>query len=85
MTDEFSVYQFLECGTSECVRDRVSAREALETAASYTTRPAAVMGIIKRVIITDGGDMTCFEWINGKGVIFPQPPSTVPASDERRD
>ena len=49
----------------------VSAEEAVETARSYTTRPAAVLGIIRRVIITDGGDNTCFEWKNGEGVTYP--------------
>jgi hypothetical protein len=28
------------------------------------------MGVVKRVIITDGGDHICFEWIAGKGITF---------------
>lgn len=46
-------------------------KAAVEKAKSLTTRPAVALGIIARVIITDGGDNCCFEWINGKGVTFP--------------
>lgn len=46
-------------------------KSAVEKAKSLTTRPAAMLGIIASVIVTDGGDCTCFEWINGKGVTFP--------------
>ena len=53
---EFSVYQFFPDGACERVRQFVGAREAVETAKSYSERPAARIGIIKRIIITDGGD-----------------------------
>lgn len=68
---EFSVHQFFPDGTSECVRDHVGPEEAVQTAHSFTTRPAAVLGIIQRVLITDGGDCCVFEWQFGKGVVFP--------------
>jgi hypothetical protein len=29
------------------------------------------MGITERVIITDGGDSTVFEWKKDEGVVFP--------------
>jgi hypothetical protein len=45
-------------------------KDAGELALSYATRPAAQMGIIKKVIITDGGDHTCFVWEFGKGVTY---------------
>lgn len=44
-----------------------------------TTGPAAMIGFVDRVIITDGGDMTCFEWWYGKGITFPPPGDGEPA------
>jgi hypothetical protein len=44
------------------------AETAVGAAVRLTRGPAAVMGIIKRVIITDGGDCCCFEWKDGKNV-----------------
>jgi hypothetical protein len=67
---EFSVYQFFDDGTYECVRQYVDAKEAVEAAHHYTHNVATMVGIIERVIITDGGDITCFEWTKGKGVTF---------------
>lgn len=73
MNNEFSVYQFFPDGGYERLRSLVSAEEAVETARSYTlpTRPSVLMGITRRVIITDGGDCTVFEWKRGEGVTFP--------------
>lgn len=68
---EFSVYQFFPDGTNECVKAGAGAEEAVRTAHSYTIRPAAMLGIIQRVIITDGGDYCVFEWKHGEGVVFP--------------
>jgi hypothetical protein len=73
--NEFSVYQFFEDGTYERVRSFVSAPEAMEAVRHYTNNVAVRLGITTRVIITDGGDCTCFEWINGKGVVFPPRPT----------
>jgi hypothetical protein len=67
---EFSVCQFLEGNIQEYVRRWVSPEEAVEAAHHYTHNIAAKLGITKRVIITDGGDCTSFEWIQGKGVTF---------------
>lgn len=73
MTDDelFSVWQFFPNEMSECVGSGLSAEDAVNLAKSYTTRPAARVGIIQRVRIVDGGDCCVFEWINGKGVTFP--------------
>jgi hypothetical protein len=68
---EFSVCRFNDDGTYEYVRRGVDAREAVETAKVYTSNPAALLGITKRVIITDGGDCTNFEWRFGEGVVYP--------------
>lgn len=68
---EFSVIQFFDDDTNEKVRDHVDAKEAAEAAHHYCTSVAAQMGITKRVIITDGGDCTNFEWRFGKGIVYP--------------
>lgn len=68
---EFSVCQFFEDGTYEYVRQFVGAEEAVEAAKHYTESVGAKVGTTVRVIITDGGDCACFEWVRGKGVVFP--------------
>lgn len=68
---EFSVCQFFDDGTYEYVRRNVDPREAVEAAKHYTTSVAAQMGFVVRVIITDGGDCTNFEWKRGEGVVYP--------------
>lgn len=68
---EFSVYQFFEDGSYERVRSFVSAEEAVKAAQHYTTCVAARLGITRRVIITDGLDYTVFEWLHGRGVVYP--------------
>jgi hypothetical protein len=69
---EFSVCQFFEDGSYEYVRRFVSAEEAMEAASHYTTSVGAKLGMTVRVIITDGGDYTNFEWQFGKGITFPK-------------
>lgn len=68
---EFSVCQFFDSGDYEWVRNHVSAEEAVKAARHYTENVAARMGLIPRVIITDGNDYTVFEWKRGEGVTYP--------------
>jgi hypothetical protein len=68
---EFSVAQFFQDGTYEYVRRYVDAEEAVTAAKHYTTSVGAQLGTTVRVIITDGGDFTNFEWQFGKGVTYP--------------
>ena len=68
---EFSVWQFLQDDIHEKVRSYVTAEEAVHAAMHYTSNVAARMGLTQRVIITDGGDCTVFEWKQGEGVVFP--------------
>jgi hypothetical protein len=67
---EFSVCQFFKNGHYEYVRRWVSAEEAVEAAKHYCNSVGAGLGTTVRVIITDGGDCTNFEWQFGKGVVF---------------
>lgn len=83
MEEKFSVWQFFQDDTHECVRSRVSAEEAMEVFRHYTDNVATRLGIIKRVIIVDDGDFTNAEWVHGEGVIFPLPTDASASSPER--
>lgn len=68
---EFSVCQFFPDDSYEYVCRWVGAKEAVETAKRCTETVGARIGITRRIIVTDGGDFTVFEWQFGKGVTFP--------------
>lgn len=67
----YHVYQFFEDGQYERVREFVDAEEAVKSAIHYSTSVGARLGTTVRVIITDNGDMTVWEWQRGEGVTFP--------------
>lgn len=69
--EKFSVYQFFEDESYERVRYLVPLDEALLAVRHYCNSVGARLGVTVRVIITDSGDLTCFEWKNGQGVVFP--------------
>ena len=71
MSGEFSVCQFFKDGSHEYVRRSVDAKEAVQAAHHYTHNVAVKLGVVERVIITDGGDDCCFEWKRGEGVTYP--------------
>ncbi|OLB83116.1 MAG: hypothetical protein AUI15_36650 [Actinobacteria bacterium 13_2_20CM_2_66_6] len=71
MNEQFSVYQFFPDGTYECVRTHVDLTEAIRAAKHYSSSVGAGMGSTLRVIITDNGDNTVFEWKHGEGIVFP--------------
>lgn len=71
MENEFSVWIFFPDGSHIDEGRFLKDQDAVQLAYEVTKRPAAQAGIIKRVIITDGGDCTCFEWQFGKGVTYP--------------
>lgn len=66
---EFSVYWRDPAGTNHCEVANCGPEEAVQTAISLTRRPAVALGIIRKVWIVDGGDMTNWDWEDGK-VIF---------------
>jgi hypothetical protein len=74
MSGEFSVWIFFAAGFhfAEAQWQWVDGETAMRTAKALTERVAARTGIISRIIITDGGDNTCFEWKYGEGVTFPK-------------
>jgi hypothetical protein len=68
---EFSVYQFFHDRRYETVLRFVDGETAVQTARNLTQSVGGRIGTTVRVIITDGLDVTCFEWVHGKGVVFP--------------
>jgi hypothetical protein len=73
VTGEFSVYQFFRDEMSERVLQFVDPKTAVECAKRLTESVGGRLGTTRRVIITDGGDYTVFEWKHGEGVTFPSP------------
>jgi hypothetical protein len=70
---EFSVAEFYSDGFHAYVERWLDAESAVRLAKRCTEKPAATQGWIRKVIITDGGDDTMFQWEHSKGVTFPRP------------
>lgn len=69
--ERYSVVQFFMDDNYEVVHENLGAEEAVKKVAALTSSVGAKIGTTKRVIITDSGDFTCFEWKFGEGVVFP--------------
>jgi hypothetical protein len=65
---EFSVYVWPTSPDGKYYRAKAHAgpRAAVQAARRLAARKPA------RIMITDGGDLCCFEWLHGVGVTFPQ-------------
>jgi hypothetical protein len=70
MTNEYSLYWWDRDGGQHEELRFVDAKTAVERAKSLSEGPASKLGMVKRIIITDGGDFTNFEWQHGIGVTF---------------
>ena len=68
---EFSVYQWFVNGTYERVLHLVDVNSAVVQACKLATSAGAKIGTTIRVMITDGGDCSCWEWVHGEGIVFP--------------
>jgi hypothetical protein len=68
---EFAVVQFFADESYEVVCEWVDAATAVAAAISHSRYPAALAGIVHRVIITDGEDLIAYEWKHGEGIVFP--------------
>jgi len=75
---EFSVFQFFPDGSYERAAEFIGPEAAVKVAAQLTRSVGARLGTTRRVIITDGGDFTVFEWKHGEGVTFPFPTELWP-------
>jgi len=69
---EFSVCVFYPNDSHRYVMRYVSAESAMNCAHIWITGGAARRGEIERVIVTDGGDHTNFEWKYGQGITYPE-------------
>lgn len=69
--NEFSVYWWDPEGGYYKERDHVSSEEAVKFAIEFSRRPAAIIGMVAKIMITDGGDHAVFVWEYGKGITFP--------------
>jgi hypothetical protein len=69
---EFSVYWTDPDGNVQEELRWVDAKTAVDRAHHLAKGPASLLGIVQRVIITDGGDCCVFEWLRGVGVTFPK-------------
>jgi hypothetical protein len=70
---DFSVVAFFDDGTHHYVERWLGRREALMLAWHCFRRQEGKSGPINRIIITDGGDFTVFEWKRSHGITFPPP------------
>jgi hypothetical protein len=68
---EFSVYQFFPGGCHERAASFVDADTAVHIALRLSQTVGARLGVVDRIIITDCGDFTVFEWKPGEGVTYP--------------
>ena len=74
--ERFNVVLFFpDGGPGHFEKSNVTVDEAMETAMDFARRPAARIGMIERIIITDSGNSVCLEWQFGKGVTFPHSPT----------
>jgi hypothetical protein len=67
---EYSVWWFFADNISHREAGGLYAKDAVDLAKRCTQRPIVSLGFVERIIITDGGDNICFEWVPGKGVTF---------------
>ena len=68
--NQFSVYWWDREGNQHSEMRWVNVKQAVDAANRLANGPGNVIGIVERVIITNGGDDICFEWRLGEGVVF---------------
>jgi hypothetical protein len=69
---EFSVVEFYYNGSHAYVERWLDAESAVKLAKVCSDGATAAEGFVVKIIITDGGDNTVFQWEQGKGVTFPE-------------
>lgn len=82
MSGEFSVYWWA-LGYERYTREKsfVSVEEAMEAVSRLTRGPGSLF--VGRVIVTDGGDFSVFEWDRHSGVVFPTKEELAEAKNGR--
>lgn len=72
--ERFAVWAFDRDEYHDCVANDLDAQNAVQTAAKLVGLvDAGIMPAVRRIIITDDGDCTVFEWRAGQGVTYPTP------------
>jgi hypothetical protein len=70
--ETFFVYQIFADGSTEKVTDEpVPAERAVTIAKGLIASIGGRLGTTQRVMITDWGDLCVFDWMFGKGIVFP--------------
>lgn len=69
--NEYSVWWWDREDNQHQEKRFVDAKAAVEAAHRLAQGPASLLGMVNRVIITDGGDFTNFEWKKGVGITYP--------------
>lgn len=74
-TGEFSVATFFTDGTYNYDIRYTTADIAVNMLKSISQSVGCrILGVVERIIVTDGGDNINVEWQKGKGIVFPPPP-----------
>jgi hypothetical protein len=76
MDGEVFVYRFFANGKWELVESFMDHKMAVRTATALIDSVSAKIGLTSRVVIVDSMDFTSFEWIRGRGLVFPTPNMT---------
>ena len=70
MAEQFNVHFVYPDESHTEERHRISAEEAITFAMRAIRRPAAQVGMLEEILITDMGDSCVWHWKFGKGVVF---------------
>lgn len=71
MDGEFSVYQWFPNDQYEKVCEFVDSETAVRMALNLCVSIGGRLGTTVKVMITDGGDCSTWEWTHEEGMIFP--------------
>lgn len=80
---EFSVWIFYRDGGHQPEVQRVDAKTAVNLAGRLSGSVGARLGVVTKILITDGGDNTVLQWEFRKGVTYPPSPSYWSLSQPR--
>lgn len=67
----YDVWFFYLGGSYTKERSHLPTEAAVDFACQATRRPAAKVGILQQVMITDRDDFCVFHWKHGEGIVFP--------------
>ncbi len=70
--ESFNVVTFDADDRSTYVARGLDVFNAVHRMKRETTNVAAQLGAVKRIIITDAGDLVVAEWIYGRGIVYPK-------------